>query len=70
MTGAALFRQVVACRWAAGLGDQAKEAFRTGLQGLRGSPGSPARAPVTTRPTSPDDPSRAAQIDLFGAALT
>jgi catechol 2,3-dioxygenase-like lactoylglutathione lyase family enzyme len=38
MTGATLFRQVVAHRWAAGLGDEAKEAFRTGLQGLRGIP--------------------------------
>jgi len=33
-----LFRQVVAHRWSAGLGDEAKEAFRTALKGLRGIP--------------------------------
>ncbi len=38
MTGATLFRQVVAHRWSAGLGDEAKEAFRAALEGLRGIP--------------------------------
>ncbi len=33
-----MFRQVVAHRWSAGLGDQAKRAFRTALTGLREIP--------------------------------
>lgn len=33
-----MFRQIVAHRWSAGLGDEAKEAFRTALMSLRGIP--------------------------------
>jgi catechol 2,3-dioxygenase-like lactoylglutathione lyase family enzyme len=33
-----LFRQVVAHRWSAGLGDEAKQAFRSALRGLQGIP--------------------------------
>lgn len=38
MTGTTLFRQVVAHRWSAGLGEEPKEAFRSALTGLRAIP--------------------------------